>query len=51
MLLTEEQAQEKWCPMVRYTPDEKMDGANRWYYEGEDKTNPVPCPAASPRAA
>lgn len=40
MVGTEEEAREKWCPMVRYSfDDEARTSQNRW----ADKNNPKEC--------
>ncbi len=47
MLLTEEEAKTKWCPMARYAGGQDDPGVNRWKNSlSEDEphaVNPVPC--------
>lgn len=39
MLLTEEEAKKRWCPMVRYTSVRGV-GINRWTDDGDANFNP-----------
>lgn len=38
--MTEEEAQEKWCPMVRFAAEKEEAGANRWLNNDGINSNP-----------
>lgn len=40
-LLTEKEAVEMWCPMVRYS-NHNGDGINRWTNDHDQQLNPLP---------
>jgi len=52
MSITEEQAREKWCPMVRYTFHSTDSSANRWKQSlppnEPHALNPLPCRCIAP---
>jgi hypothetical protein len=45
--MTEQQAKEKWCPMVWHSEDDVMPAANRWVFGNKGRDERVNCIASN----